>query len=649
MWKKLVIYSLILSLVLPQQLMLVFANDSLSNALGDELISSQAIARELQDLKSTDLGQKEKPKPIEPTPEPVKPDPIKPEPIKPEPIKPEPIKPPDPIVPKPVGPSTEYQKYYACLLNDMQTVMGYSNFANNPMEGFVYSAEAMGNNLEASRPALFFDVEFKDKYTINPLRTCRAKIKTMTESNFEHLVTELLSFYSEGVIQTAILQDFLKEQDSIGAGKGTERFEIKNSLKKFIFRPSHEIAEANAKLVSTKGLRFFADMANLEGGKIKDPNFSAMNTRSADRGAYYLLGLRIKLEYAYHNKEGMEAEAVVQNTNKITDSVDKAREEAKKQEDSANSKEMWGNIAKVGLAIGGGILAWKLIDSLNKSDDKDNDDDRFDGPMYPPYMMNPYGYNNMMSGGMMPGMYPQMPYPSMNQMPYQPYPPQQMYPPQVQQPIQYPTTQTPVQTVPSVNQGADYGRLLVDLKAKLEAIIRLQSQIIEQYVRRTNSNMTDSDKDNFRRVVAQIDGLVTEANPLIQMMENSAVPGGQDMSYINSARQKCYEMIQEIKNNDRIIKEFNQKMNIVGTGMAGPMSPTSSGVGSTATPWTDPRARQIIDTYLTSNKLNQWGYPDSPGVTQHTPPSAVGKDRYQWLLENPRIAAHVNTELAKKS
>jgi hypothetical protein len=161
--------------------------------------------------------------------------------------------------------------------------------------------------------------------------------------------------------------------------------------------------------------------------------------------------------------------------------------------------------------------------------------------------------------------------------------------------------------------------------------------------------MTDSDKDNFRRIVGQIDGLVTEANPLIQMMENSPVPGGQDMSYINEARRKCYEMIQEVKNNDRIIKEFNQSMNIVGTGMNGPMSASSSpGVGTNAaTPWTNPQARQIIDAYLANNKLNQWGYPDTPGVTQHTPPSAMGKDRYQWLMENPRISAHVNAELRK--
>ena len=34
-----------------------------------------------------------------------------------------------------------------------------------------------------------------------------------------------------------------------------------------------------------------------------------------------------------------------------------------------------------------------------------------------------------------------------------------------------------------------------------------------------NSNKTEFDKDNFDLFVAQIDGLVREVNPMIQMME----------------------------------------------------------------------------------------------------------------------------------
>ena len=158
--------------------------------------------------------------------------------------------------------------------------------------------------------------------------------------------------------------------------------------------------------------------------------------------------------------------------------------------------------------------------------------------------------------------------------------------------------------------------------------------------------MTDSDKDTFRRTVAQIDGLIREVNPLIQRMENTPIPGNpQDMGTIFDARQKVYRLIDEFKNNDREIKEFVSQINLIGSGMAGPMSAQSSPgvVAANATPWTDPKVRGLVDEYLAKNKLNSWGYPDTPGVIQNTPPSAMGKDRYQFLMDNPSIRSYVNS------
>jgi len=205
---------------------------------------------------------------------------------------------------------------------------------------------------------------------------------------------------------------------------------------------------------------------------------------------------------------------------------------------------------------------------------------------------------------------------------------------------------------PPPQQGADYGRILVDLKAKLEAIIRKQRELITRYVQRTNVNMTESDKDTFRRTVAQLDGLVRESNPLIQLMENTPVPAGpQDMGTIFDARRKVYQYITEVKSNDRQIKEFMGQMNLMGSGLAGPMGPGTSPLapgsspGFGATPWSSPQVQTAVDSYLASNSLNRWGYPDTPGVIQNTPPSAMGKNRYQWLMENPSIRGHVQRSM----
>ena len=155
--------------------------------------------------------------------------------------------------------------------------------------------------------------------------------------------------------------------------------------------------------------------------------------------------------------------------------------------------------------------------------------------------------------------------------------------------------------------------------------------------------MTEANKDDFRRTVAQIDGLVREANPLIQMMENSPIPGNaQDLGTINTLHREVRNMITEVKNNARQIQEFMSRMNLMGTGAApgapgtSPAAPQSS-VG--AQPWTNPQVTAAIDEYLRSNNLNQWGYPETPGVRQGVPPQAVGKNRYQFLWENPSVRA----------
>ena len=62
--------------------------------------------------------------------------------------------------------------------------------------------------------------------------------------------------------------------------------------------------------------------------------------------------------------------------------------------------------------------------------------------------------------------------------------------------------------------------------------------------------MTEADKDNFRRTVAQIDGLVREVNPMIQMMENTPIPGNpNDLGTINGLHREVRQMIGEVEQN----------------------------------------------------------------------------------------------------
>jgi hypothetical protein len=52
-----------------------------------------------------------------------------------------------------------------------------------------------------------------------------------------------------------------------------------------------------------------------------------------------------------------------------------------------------------------------------------------------------------------------------------------------------------------------------------------------------------------------------------------------------------------------------------------------------ATPWTQPEVRALIDQHLKSQNRDQWGGPINPLVKAYQPPGAFGKDRYQYLIE----------------
>ena len=209
-----------------------------------------------------------------------------------------------------------------------------------------------------------------------------------------------------------------------------------------------------------------------------------------------------------------------------------------------------------------------------------------------------------------------------------------------------------------VQQGPDYGSLMVNIKTKLEAIIKMQRRLITNYVQKTNTNMTQSNKDDFRRTVAQIDGMIMETNPLIQMMENSAIPGNPaSLGAIEDARRTVYRYREEAENNNRIIQEFSQRMNLTGSGMAGgpggfpaapgnsPGAPGNSPAPMPAQPWTDARITSLIDQYLSEKNLNQWGGPNSPNVTQSMPSTAYGKNRYEWLWQSNTVRTWVNARL----
>jgi hypothetical protein len=522
---------------------------------------------------------------------------------------------------------------YYCLIKQMNKNLLFN------IEDKQFGMESMGD--QSKYKIWDFTIDVKGGAKVFPAEHCKSKITKLNDSDYTTFIRNISTFFNETGLEAVRdykeLVSSLDRETALENSAVLDRFELKPGGLSIKYEPTggapvvSESIMANLLALMTRERQFEVkgeSGENLSGDpdKLLSAIESLDNTKKK-AAMSSMIALFIRSEYAFITKNQFESQSVDLQTLRETTRSELARREAEDQEKSAKNKEFWGNVGKglltVGLAVGGGLLAWHLIDSLNDDDD-DDDDDEFDGPMYPYYNQMPY---------MPPQSYPMQT--------YQPYPPQNY---------------TPVQPTLPTQNTSDLGTLLVDLKAKLEAIIKLQRNLITNYVQRTNTNMTDSDKDTFRRTVAQIDGLVTEANPLIQMMENSAIPAGGDLNTINTARAECYTLITEVKNNDRIIKEFNSQMNIVGSGVAGPAAAGTSPAAATstpttaasATPWTDPTVIEIINGYLTTNKLNQWGLPDTPGVVQHTPPSAVGKNRYEWLMQNPKIYNYVQSELAKK-
>ncbi|MBW7876102.1 MAG: hypothetical protein H3C47_08955 [Candidatus Cloacimonetes bacterium] len=66
-----------------------------------------------------------------------------------------------------------------------------------------------------------------------------------------------------------------------------------------------------------------------------------------------------------------------------------------------------------------------------------------------------------------------------------------------------------------------------------------------------------------------------------------------------------------------------------------------------ATPWTQPEIRALIDQHLKSQNRDQWGGPINPLVKAYQPPGAFGKDRYQYLIETfPDIRRAIEGKIA---
>jgi hypothetical protein len=645
MFQKLVAYILIVALSLPQTLAAVSTAESNpqdmerkieeANNLKEKLsrlISADGIEFELKDIPQ----EPETPPESDPPQEPENPPTEDPQDPGTTPPAQPPQDPPDEVVNPGPPANAQLGIVYACLLENLQqSVSKLYEYARPSI------VEYNGSQLSSQkRPALKFSVVVEgdgvNKVRFRPFGRCYQNAGTLPANDYRTLIFDLRDVV-ENTEVAPILSELSEIQELRKEGGATDQYIQKNSARVIHYLPKKApVSRASGVKHVLKELagRSSLDAVGTGLTGIVDPDFSKLGKYSLKKAGYWILSLRILLDASFDTREEMEVDAVRDQTAREVVGVEDARDRAEDAQKSADRKELWGNIAKVGLAIGGGILAWKLIDSLNDDDDDDDEDDRFDGPymppMPPPWMMQPpYGAPPMYPPG---GGYPP------------PYPPAPSYPPMSQPGPPFPPA--PPQ------QGADYGRILVDLKAKLEAIIRKQRELITRYVQRTNVNMTNSDKDTFRRTVAQLDGLVRESNPLIQLMENTAVPGNpQDMGTIFDARRKVYQYITEVKDNDRQIKEFMGQMNLMGSGLAGPLGPGTSPLapgsspGFGATPWNSPQVQRAVDGYLASNSLNQWGYPDTPGVIQNTPPSAMGKNRYQWLMENPSIRGHVQRNM----
>ncbi|MBW7874533.1 MAG: hypothetical protein H3C47_00935 [Candidatus Cloacimonetes bacterium] len=654
MFRKTIIYSLIVSLAAPIQLISVWANPLV--VPGRLTGISQGASAEFNDRSNVSalpgFGDLDIANPSEPVVPPVTTVPEVPPVVTPPVVTPPVETPTDPVVPI-TPPSADTQKIknmYICLLRELQHQVAHGGSYRYVNVQPLSTNEIMGGGRET---VIGFDVTIDytsenvklGRVIYNPFVTCRAQFNALTNAERDNLKHELIEFLDDASFRGGILKEYVEVEPSLNVGAAEPRYVLNNSERRIVFKPTKAYAPQHQSAAVRKALQHFHTKA--DAGEVIDRNFSRLDTHlntpttQLVKPSNWLVALRMKLVYIGSSQSDMEGIAVGITTGNLVDSAEEARKRAEAAQKSADRKEMWGNIAKVGLAIGGGILAWKLIDSLNKDDD-DDDDDKFDGPMYPPYMMQP---------------------------PYQPYPPMQMYPPmgmyppgamyppgtgyppggypQPQPPYPQPQPQPYPQPQPPV--GQDYGSLLVELDTRLQNIIKLQRELITGYVQRTNTNMTDSDKDNFRRILAQIDGEIRNVNPMIAQMENSPVPpNSANMGAINEKRAAVYRYIQEVKNNDRIIKEFNQSMNIVGSGMAGPAAAgTSPGAAPAlgAQPWVNPNVRAHIDQYLRDNKLNRWGYPDTPGTTQHTPPGAMGKDPYQFVWENPAVQTYVNSKM----
>ncbi len=643
----------------PSQLLVAYASIRETRDAMTPIVQEFVDARDDGDLSFDSVAAPSEPTPEEPTPtvpSPEVPAPTDPQPEDPAPVDPVPSDPvPEPEVP--VEPQPEpgnpFSDVYVCLLKELQKQVG---------EGYRYAditaRDYTGDELRsASTKILGFSVFITynvsngarlGRARYSPFGTCKTLVKALGDTRVERLKGELLDILHQGTLANGIMSEYLSTEPRIGR-EPVANYELNNTAGEIIWQPTMGYGTAMQKQGVVYALQQFHRKIR-PSRNVYDTNFERLEAQMARNGSRqlidasnWLVALRMKLRYLDMAGHEQETDATDQVHVELVDSAAEARRQAEEEQNRANRREMWGNIAKVGLAIGGGILAWKLIDSLNSDDDEDDDDDRFDGPMYPPYMMPPYQPYPPMpmyppGGGMYP---PGTGYPPVQQ---PMYPPQQpMYPPQQPPVVQPPVTQ-PV--------GQDYSSMLYELEQRLNKIIRLQRELITTYVQRTNTNMTDSDKDNFRRTLAEIDGEIRIANPQIAAMDNSAVPpNAANMSAINEKRASIYRLVSEIQNNDRIIKEFNATMNISGTGVAGPAaagtSPTAgtNTITSSAQPWQNAQVRSYIDEYLRNNNLNRWGMPNTAGAVQFTPPAAVGMDTYEWNWRNPNIQTYVNSKL----
>lgn len=664
MFKKGIAYLLITTLIIPNQLLVVWANT------GEPRMSAQLTAAGGEAGAALEARLNRSPLDLEdltvatpPTPPVTQPPSVPPvEPPTAPPVQPPPVEPPvdpipsDPVPTEPINGSQAVKNMYICLLRELQHQVSHGGEYRYASVQPLPTGALMGNQRE---PVIGFDVTIDytstnvrlGRVVYNPFQSCRVQFNALQSQDKETIKHELLSILDADQYRSGIMSEYTEVQPKLNLGQSDPRYVLNNSEKRIIFKPTRAYSKQSQSYAVKTALRSFFQRGG--SGQVLDDNFArldrVLNNPSSQlvKPSNWLVALRMKLSYIGSSQSDMEADAIGQVTDSLVNPEDDARRRAEEAQKREDRREMWGNIAKVGLAIGGGILAWKLIDSLNK-DDEDEDDDKFDGPMFPPHMMQPpympYPPGPMYPPGM--GMYP----PGMMYPPGPMYPPQTPYPPggyPQQPPMPQPMPQ-PYPGQPPV--GQDYGSLLVELDAKLQNIIKLQRELITTYIQRTNVNMTDSDKDNFRRILAQIDGEIRIVNPMIAQMENSPVPANSaNMGAINEKRAAVYRYVQEVKNNDRIIKEFNASMNISGTGLAGPASAGTSPMAAApnlgAQPWQDPTVRGLIDQYLRENKLNRWGYPDTPGVIQHTPPAAMGKEPHHFVWENPKVQAYVTSKM----